>query len=275
MILKKNNNRCSTEKEERSSSFSGVSRKLLWVILISVVVGYCYFFYNKFVKPYSYRWKALYGEVKYPGGDVRGIDISHYQKKINWEELAKSNIQNTPIQFAYIKATEGRDGFDEYFDYNFQMAKHHRIARGAYHFFTTQSSGFDQARHFCNHVKLEEGDLPPVLDIEISMDETSDAESHKTKNEILKWLAYVENHYRVKPLIYASYRFKENYLNDSIFNQYPYWIAHYYVDSLEYTGDWVFWQHTDVGKINGIEGLVDIDLFNGSINSFRKLQIKK
>ena len=124
-------------------------------------------------------------------------------------------------------------------------------------------------------MKLEEGDLPPVLDIEISMDETSDAESHKTKNEILKWLAYVENHYRVKPLIYASYRFKENYLNDSIFNQYPYWIAHYYVDSLEYTGDWVFWQHTDVGKINGIEGLVDIDLFNGSINSFRKLQIKK
>ncbi len=221
--------------------------------------------------PYSYRWKALYGEVKYPMGGVRGIDISHYQKKIDWLVLKKAFIQEAPVDFVFIKATEGKDEFDEYFNYNFANARKYGIIRGAYHFFSSQSSGYEQARFFCEKVKLMENDLPPVLDIEIDMDSYKD--KNHAKQEILNWLTIVENQYHVKPVIYASYRFKQKYLNDSVFNQYPYWIAHYYVDSLKYDGKWAFWQHTDVGRIDGIEGYVDIDLFNGSLDSLKKMAI--
>ena len=69
-------------------------------------------------------------------------------------------------------------------------------------------------------------DLPPVLDVEMT--------GRKNKTElqqgIKRWLDRVEAYYGVKPILYTSYKFKTRYLDDSIFNAYPYWIAHYYVD---------------------------------------------
>ena len=64
------------------------------------------------------------------------------------------------------------------------------------------------------------------------------------------------------------------YLNDSIFNTYPYWIAHYYVDSVRYEGAWKFWQHTDVGTVPGIEEEVDLDVFNGTLEELMALTLK-
>ena len=90
---------------------------------------------------------------------------------------------------------------------------------------------------------------------------------------MLTWLDIVEKHYQVKPIIYTYYKFKMKYLNDSIFDQYPYWIAHYYVDSVEYQGRWKFWQHTDVGKLPGIKGHVDFDIYNGSYYDLRQMTI--
>ena len=55
------------------------------------------------------------------------------------------------------------------------------------------------------------------------------------------------------------------------FEKYPFWIAHYYVKELEYEGEWSFWQHTDVGEVDGINGYVDVDVFNGSSSEFEDL----
>lgn len=251
--------------------FQKIPKGLLWGVLCAVIITYCYLFYDNFVKPYSYRWKALYGETKYPKGAIRGLDISHYQKMISWELLKASKIQNAPVSFVFIKSTEGRDGYDPRFEENFQKAKDLGLIRGAYHFFTTKSSGYEQAVNFCDRVELETNDLPPVLDVEVDM-EIADNEE-KILNEIINWLTYVENHYRIKPIIYASYRFKTKYLNSPIFDVYPYWVAHYYVDSLEYDGKWAFWQHTDAGHVNGIDGFVDIDLFNGDMDKLKQMCI--
>ena len=248
-----------------------VPKTLLWLLLIVVIVFYCYIFYKEFVLPYSYRWKALYGDVKYPPGEVRGIDVSHYQKHIDWDKLSRSLIQDKKIGFMFVKATEGKDGVDGNYFNNYNLARQHKIPVGAYHFFTTQSTGIDQARHFCKTISIADGDLPPVLDIEVDFEENYDS----LKTEILNWLVFVENYYRVRPIIYASYKLKMDFLNDSIFNQYPYWIAHYYVDSLQYTGSWSFWQHTDAGHVDGIDGYVDIDVFNGSTKKFNELLIDK
>ena len=97
----------------------------------------------------------------------------------------------------------------------------------------------------------------------------------KLQADLKHWLRRVESHYGVKPIIYASYKFKTKYLNDSVFNSYPYWIAHYYVDSVAYKGDWKFWQHTDVGTLPGIKEQVDLNIFNGDMEGLDALRIKE
>ena len=86
-----------------------------------------------------------------------------------------------------------------------------------------------------------------IIDIEKRGDDV-----RTLRRDLKIWLDKIERHYKVKPILYTSYKFKTRYLNDSIFDSYPYWIAHYYVDSVEYKGNWKFWQHTDVGTLPGI-----------------------
>ena len=77
----------------------------------------------------------------------------------------------------------------------------------------------------------------------------------------------------MKPILYTYYKFKQKYLNAPVFDDYPYWIAHYYVDRIEYNGPWKFWQHTDAGKLPGIKGYVDFNIYNGSYYDLKKQTI--
>ncbi len=243
-----------------------------WIGGAVVVAAYVYFFYYIFVSPFGFRWRALYGDVSYPEGyEIHGIDISHHQGNINWSELREKGLINeTPIRFIMIKATEGSTRVDENFKDNFYQAREYGFTRGAYHFYSVHSPAKRQAEFFIKNVKLENGDLPPVLDVEHKpKNQTDDA----FKTSILEWLDIVEQHYGVKPIIYTYYKFKTQYLSDPVFDQYPYWIAHYYVDEVEYQGPWKFWQHTDVGRLPGIEGNVDFNIYNGSFYELRKLTI--
>ena len=243
-----------------------------WIGGAVVVAAYVYFFYYIFVSPFGFRWRALYGDVSYPEGyEIHGIDISHHQGNINWSELREKGLINeTPIRFIMIKATEGSTRVDENFKDNFYQAREYGFTRGAYHFYSVHSPAKRQAEFFIKNVKLENGDLPPVLDVEHKpKNQTDDA----FKASILEWLDIVEQHYGVKPIIYTYYKFKTQYLSDPVFDQYPYWIAHYYVDEVEYQGPWKFWQHTDVGRLPGIDGNVDFNIYNGSFYELRKLTI--
>ena len=237
-----------------------------------VVLGYVWAFYYFFVGPFGFRWRALYGDVSYPEGyEIHGIDISHYQGTIDWGDLRNNGmIERCPVRFVMIKATEGASRIDNRFKDNFYQAREYGFIRGAYHFWSTRSTGKAQAEHFIRNVKLEEGDLPPVLDVEHKAKEQSPEEFKKS---VLTWLDIVERHYNVKPIIYTYYKFKTAYLSDSIFDQYPYWIAPYYVDKIEYKGKWKFWQHTDCGKLPGIKGYVDFNIYNGSYYDLRRLTI--
>ena len=101
------------------------------------------------------------------------------------------------------------------------------MVRGAYHYYSPLTSAKLQAKHFCKVVQLDEKDLPPVLDVE----ETGALSKRELQKEVKIWLNYVEKHYGATPIIYASYSFKMQYLNSPDFDKYPFWIAHYYVDS--------------------------------------------
>lgn len=244
----------------------------VWVGIIIVAVTYIGLFYYFFVSPYSFRWKAIYGEPEYPEGyNVRGIDISHYQNNIKWEKLRNASLNNDPVRFIIIKATEGKDLYDDDFNDNFFQAQQNDFIRGAYHFFVPGVDAEAQAKFYLHQVHLVPGDLPPVLDIE----KTGKLTKAQLQKDVKTWLDIVENKYGVKPILYTSYKFKMDYLDSPIFNEYPYWIAHYYINKLEYKGDWVLWQHTDCGKVDGIKGFVDCNIFNGTVKDLEAFTIKE
>lgn len=233
-------------------------------------------FYWFFIRPYAYRWKPCYGQKGYGvcmpcNYEVHGIDISHYQGKIDWELLTHNREAQFPIHFIFLKATEGGDHGDDTFTQNFGQARKYGFIRGAYHYFIPKTDARKQADFFIRTVQLAKGDLPPVLDVET----TGKQSPQELKTAVKTWLDRVEAHYGVKPILYTSYKFKKRYLSDSIFNAYPYWIAHYYVDSVRYEGKWHFWQHTDVGTVPGIEEEVDLNVFNGTMEELQALTLQK
>lgn len=232
-------------------------------------------FYWFCIRPYAYRWKSCPGERGYGvcmpcDYEVHGIDISHYQGDIDWEKLAYDKNPRFPLHFIFLKATEGGDHGDDTFARNFDQARKHGFIRGAYHYFLPRTDARRQADFFIRTVKLSQGDLPPVLDVET----TGKKSPQELKVAVKTWLDQVEAHYGVKPILYTSYKFKMRYLNDSIFNTYPYWIAHYYVDSVKYEGKWHFWQHTDVGTVPGIKEEVDLNVFNGTLEELQALTLQ-
>ena len=252
--------------------FFGIPAWAYWVGGLSIGFAYIFFVYYFFVSPYSFRWKAMHSDPVYPEGyNIRGLDISHYQGQIDWETLRNSSMNNDPIRFVFIKATEGMSLMDDNFNLNFYQAKKNDFIRGTYHFFVPDIDPVKQAQFYLHQVHLEPGDLPPVLDVE----HTGKCSAKELQRKVKKWLDIVEKRYGVKPILYTGYKFREKHLSDPVFNQYPFWIAHYYVTELKYKGEWKFWQHTDCGRIEGIKGFVDCNIFNGTLEELHELTIKE
>ena len=200
---------------------------------------------------------------------IHGIDVSKYQEQVAWDEVKAMKVKEVKLGFAFIKATEGIGNSDPYFKRNWKKAKDNGLIRGAYHFFVGSKDGRMQAENFIAQVGLEQGDLPPVLDIEQLNGNTVS----QLKIEIKKWLDIVENHYQVKPIIYTNVDFYNRILGDE-FDSYPLWLAHYYqLERPRISRSWAFWQHSDQGRVNGIASKVDFNVFNGDSIEFRNLLI--
>lgn len=241
------------------------------LFVLALVGLVCWMFYYYVANRYSSKWQAIYGNEIYPEGySIHGIDVSHHQGDIDWEKASRAEVDGEPICFVIIKATEGVSHIDENFNENFYQTRQYDLVRGAYHYFKPNLSASQQAKFFLKQVHLEEGDLPPVLDIE----ERGNLNVKQLQKAALTWLKMVEKQYNVPPIIYTNYKFKVDYLNTPEFNRYPYWIAHYYVRNLTYKGKWRFWQHTDCGTIEGIKGKVDLNIYNGSMYDLKHLCVE-
>lgn len=263
------------QKSKKQSIITNLPIRLRYILLFVMVVIFsalCYYF---ILRPYLFKNRKCTGVLAYEtcvpcGYDVHGIDISHHQGQIDWWQLNKSRYLKTPIEFIFIKATEGDDHLDTAFNRNFEEARKFGFMRGAYHFFSSKTDPKIQAENYIKTVNLLAGDLPPVLDVE----EARFSSARALQKNVKIWLDQVESHYGVKPIIYTSYHFKNKYLNHEMFDVYPYWIAHYYVDSVRYTGKWHFWQHSDIGTLPGIKTDVDLNVFKGSLSDLDSLTIK-
>lgn len=187
-------------RKKRKRFFSKYPRWAVWAGGVFFALLYMWAFYEFFVSPTGFRWRALYGDADYPKGyEIHGIDISHYQGEIDWEQLRNAMIEGCPLRFVMIKATEGADRLDDNFNDNFYNAREHGFIRGAYHFWSNKSSAREQAYYFLKQVHLEDGDLPPVLDVE---HKPSDKSIEDFQRDVLTWLHIVEDKYHVKPNIY-------------------------------------------------------------------------
>jgi lysozyme len=242
---------------------------LLPVILLAVIASAVYYINDYLTRPKFVRYPAF--GIDIPANySMHGIDVSRYQDNIDWAAVRSMEDKQLKIGFAFIKATEGLDRVDEKFRQNWFRAKQARLTRGAYHFFISSKSGKAQAENFIETVSLAKGDLPPVLDIE-SANGASVADIQQRAKD---WLAMIERHYKIKPVIYTNVDFYENFLQDK-FDDYPLWVAHYYVkDKPAISRNWTFWQHNEKGMVNGVNAYVDFNVFNGDSAAFRKMLLK-
>jgi lysozyme len=260
--------------------------KAVTASLLFVVVIYTAFYHHKQITRYYYKAYRLFkrshhkpssdsfASVPYPEGyNIHGIDISHYQEDVNWDNLRTTSTDGDTISFtfAFMKATEGVWKEDRSFDDNWEDAHIHHITCGAYHYFLPDKDAKKQAENYISSVRLKAGDLPPVIDIEDTRG--------KSKQEIVagvKAMADIlEVRYGTKPIIYSNISFIEDYLSDD-FPDYYFWVAHYYQDELNISQEinWLFWQHNDKAMLFNYDQDVDVNVFNGNMIEFRNILVQ-
>lgn len=255
---------------------------IVWSILI--FIGVIYHFRNGLAYYFSFKSNKLnfeqaeakrisdirnYQVLKNADGKAIGIDVSEFQGTVNWQEIA--DVENKyPLEFVFIRATAGCDRVDRKFKENWLGAKGRKMIRGAYHYYRADENSLEQAKLFISTVKLEKGDLPPVLDIEKLPKGQSIA---NLKLGLRRWLKAIEDHYKVRPILYSGEKYYADFLQKD-FSDYLFWIANYnfYRETIE--DDWLFWQFTEKATISGIKGNVDVNIYNGDVEQLRFITIE-
>jgi lysozyme len=195
-----------------------------------------------------------------------GIDISHHQGAVNWDSLITSKH---PIQFVIIRATYGSTTLDREFHRNWNESSGKSYIRGVYHYYLPDQSSASQFELFKSHVYLKKGDLPPVLDIE----ENSSLGRENLLKGVKNWLRLAEQHYRIKPIIYANLDFYLRYFNTPDFKKYHFWIAAYAGHRRVNNIPWTFLQFSKKMRVKGTNEYVDGNDFNGNREELDKLTI--
>lgn len=239
------------------------------------------------------EWKndRFLGErLTYTTDRIYGIDISRHQHekgkkkfRINWNamhithlgSISKKRISGKvdyPVSFVYIKATEGTTVRNRYYAADRTAARRHGILCGSYHFLSLKSTAAKQARHFLRYSRTAGGDLPAMLDVEPTERQIKNAGGTEVMFGMIRtWLKTVHRATGKRPILYVSQQFVNKYLPlaPDIKRDYKIWIARYG----EYKPDvkLVFWQLSPDGRVKGIKGDVDINVFNGYGDTFSLL----
>ena len=204
---------------------------------------------------------------------IPGIDVSHWQREIDWSEVKRSGVK-----FAFIKATEFPDKrtslfIDEEMRKNIDGASANGIFWSAYHFFRTHIDPVIQAKVYCETVG-DFNSLPPVLDLEVA-----GSKGERLNYKVRQFLDEAERITNKRPIIYSSGGFWRSYLANEKRSHtdwaraYPLWVAQYttlWPTPLYPWAGWEFWQYTDKGKIPGVITHVDLNWFNGSVEELER-----
>lgn len=192
---------------------------------------------------------------------LKGIDVSRYQKDINW-----SSVKGDGIDFAIIRTGYGHEDWanqtDPYFSANYDGATANGIKVGAYHYSyaTTVAAAEEEARMCLSVLNGRKLDYPVFMDVEDR--EAQGSLSTDTLASItIAFCSKIEAAgYRAG--LYSGPNFPSSanpLICSSMLLQYDKWIAHWGVDSPRSTASFSVWQYSSSGIVAGINGLSDID----------------
>jgi lysozyme len=196
---------------------------------------------------------------------IAGIDVSHWQGTIDWDRVAGDGVK-----FAIIRVSDGTGTMDSQFHRNWDEARRVGVLRGVYQFFRPSQDPIAQADLLLREMgALEADDLPPVIDVEADGGRTP----AQIRDAIRAWIDRVEGATGRKVLIYTARYFWESKVgNTDAFADNPLWVANWGVSCPDLPGawaDWAFWQTSDSGRVAGISGNVDLDVFDGTLEELR------
>jgi lysozyme len=209
-------------------------------------------------------------QVKIPNKyTIQGIDVSHHNGNLNWEQMANFEQDGKKIHFAFIKTSEGVSLPDKKFSRNWEEAKKAGIIRGAYHYYIPWRDPEEQVNLFLKKIDFQKGDLAPVLDIE----ENSLRPDKKIIADIGTWLKLVENRTGKKPIIYTNQSFYNKFIKGH-YEHYPLWIADYSKEKLTLYPEksLQFWQFTKQAKLKDVEEFLDYNVYLKSEDEFNQLR---
>lgn len=250
------------KKNKRKKKSKPLKSIIVGSTLMVLLISLGYHFYKKKIVADTFKESS-----KYP---VKGIDVSHHNPILDWAEVKRQNVT-----FAYLKATEGITHDDRNYTYNYKLAKESNIKTGSYHFYNFGVSGREQAKHFIRVATCQSGDLVPAIDVEHSQANPYSKDSSFVKN-VIKELAVMENelyeHYGMHPVIYTNMDCYKLYINNYFPNN-PIWISSLNKEPSDNIKNWVIWQFTHKGELDGIVGDLDLNYFRYSFDDLHKLQL--
>lgn len=205
--------------------------------------------------------------------EKQGIDVSHYQKTIDWAKVARAGKEFAILKCQY-EAQSHR--LDETFEYNYAGAGQNGLARGVYIFIASASMADMEgdARSLLKHLNGRKLEYGIWIDLEAQVVRT------KGKAYIRGLVNTYANIFRAAGYYVGIYCNRDWYLNvmhDDLKATYDFWIARYPKEdkgiynpasSLKPPAKMaVAWQYSSKGRVNGISVPVDLDVdFDGIIN---------
>lgn len=185
-----------------------------------------------------------------PAG-AEGIDLSHHNGAVDWARLGTQ-----PLEFVYLKATEGAGHTDARFHENWLAATRLGWRTGAYHFYRLCREGAAQAENFIRQVEVRAGTLPPAVDLEHAHNCAPRGPRDATLAELRAFLQALETEYGQVPVIYTTPAFHAEWLAGEGFGRYPLWVR-----SLDGPPalPYAIWQYSMKGRVPGIDGPVDLN----------------
>ncbi len=186
---------------------------------------------------------------------IHGIDLSHYQGTVFWETVGKSKMA-----YVYLKATEGGTRIDDKYKQNIDLAHNYGLKVGSYHFYRPKVDQEEQLRNFMAQCRPGDQDLLPMIDVETR----SGMPREEFRDSLVKFLTLVEEAYKQRPLVYSGANFYNANLQ-GLLDDYKLMIAQYssrepvLTDGKEY----LLWQYSAKGRLDGINGFVDKSRFMG------------
>lgn len=198
-----------------------------------------------------------------------GIDVSSYNKDINWQAVKNSGIQFAMIRCGYRGYRTGKIVEDTKFKYNIKNALANGIKVGLYFYSQAISTdeGIEEANFAINLAKQYNIKYPIAIDSEMSGAETNDGRADGLnsvdRTNVLKAFCNQIKNKGYEPMVYASKNWFYNNLQVDRLSDYETWLAHYTGSAnikSNYKYNYTMWQYTSSGIVSGINGKVDMNI---------------